>query len=512
MPGYSPSQSNDRLSPPYRLLNAEDILAFGEWVRQRKGRVPISRMIEAYETAARQAAMITLRIPPILPALPPRIEVMTTALKNCRSFSRPAAVPLDDGDSVAFLDCLRKDTLEIVDRVGASFVEACRWILARGPGLLSGTTRRKRRGSDREAGPTANGLDLVEESDRMLGELFRLYLDTKEEKTAGFLRDAVVMRVVLGQADAEEAVAELRELQAQSSVLLGLLGDIHIRCLRNHKWHLMRSFGKMHLERLKARTNALDIPPQVKRQFHLLLARFFEDFDEKRILPLLDRHLMAWSHTCGTDACRKLTSYTRAFLARFREIDSFYAARFPTRRLEELVSIHQPQMLKKTNITTKIEEVYALTLYPCKDFHDLLKGFVSSDCTANPPLAETHMTCGPFFNIRIFKHSRWVGNIYVLDLTHLPSGAVVIDRIQAAESMRDSIDAVARELTEAVFRAVRGSTRSPILLPVDGTVSNCRVLEASLQALSRRRPQVPFRMDPTLESFESSGAERYYCP
>ncbi|MGB5217167.1 MAG: hypothetical protein WBN66_02595 [Smithella sp.] len=103
------------------------------------------------------------------------------------------------------------------------------------------------------------------------------------------------------------------------------------------------------------------------------------------------------------------------------ELETFQKLYRPTRIMESVATVTEKTVRHYTKATT-------LDFYPTKDFFDLIKAKFSSDCT-DSYLGEKQLMTPFFFNIRIFKGQKWIGNIYMLDFCD-QHDTLIIDRIQ----------------------------------------------------------------------------------
>ncbi|HER43872.1 MAG TPA: hypothetical protein ENO08_05380, partial [Candidatus Eisenbacteria bacterium] len=120
-------------------------------------------------------------------------------------------------------------------------------------------------------------------------------------------------------------------------------------------------------------------------------------------------------------------------MARVREV---YRELFVGKDLEELYRIYAPRtgwriVERKIRAPIRTE---TLELYPTKDYLDLFRGHISKDCVGIS-LGEVQLKVPNFFNVRIFRNAKWIGNIYMLDFTE-SHGVLLIDRVQMPRSVK----------------------------------------------------------------------------
>ncbi|MBC7186455.1 MAG: hypothetical protein H5U38_05420 [Calditrichaeota bacterium] len=167
------------------------------------------------------------------------------------------------------------------------------------------------------------------------------------------------------------------------------------------------------------------------------------------------------------------------------------------KNLVQLSKVYRPQSYgTKVHFTTEIRRVLYrkdfLDLYPTKDYLDLLKGHISSDCTSEANLARRHLAEPRFFNMRFFRGRAWIGNVYCLDFGDV-ARALVIDRIQIPRSNNALYLQFFPLLARALRRSLRRSTYRYVL--VSSNVSNNdhirRLLTAYVRATHPARVELP---------------------
>jgi hypothetical protein len=130
----------------------------------------------------------------------------------------------------------------------------------------------------------------------------------------------------------------------------------------------------------------------------------------------------------------RLHDYIESMKHNIDRAPSVYKNLFLTPELETFQKLYKPTKIMESvaTVTERTVRHYtkAITLdfYPTKDFFDLIKARFSSDCT-DSYLGEKQLMTPFFFNIRIFKGPKWIGNIYMLDFC-AQHDTLIIDRIQ----------------------------------------------------------------------------------
>jgi hypothetical protein len=137
---------------------------------------------------------------------------------------------------------------------------------------------------------------------------------------------------------------------------------------------------------------------------------------------------------------QKLCGYIMSFTNDIISVQRLYGRWFLSPELKRLRKLYTPKnvMQYRINVMENIVRKYIhstqLEFYPTKDWMDLCKGKMSSDCSGHL-LGQRHLLTPAFFNIRIFRHSDWIGNIYMLDFTE-ESGCLLVDRIQIPRGIK----------------------------------------------------------------------------
>lgn len=211
---------------------------------------------------------------------------------------------------------------------------------------------------------------------------------------------------------------------------------------------------------------------------------------------------------------KSLVSFVRSLDSQANAVRKVYRELFLGTELSLLQTRYRPRPVMRQGTRSWETIVQTATLqatlefYPTKDWMDLMKGRFSSDCSGFA-LGEMQLLCPHFFNVRIFEGLKWIGNIYMLDLTR-ERGALLVDRIQIPRALRvdflrffDSL----REVFEEMFAQV---PCREILLPLG--ISNHHSVQTAFhryrKKLAKRRLRVTI---PAGEHFESLAKKTSYC-
>ena len=149
-----------------------------------------------------------------------------------------------------------------------------------------------------------------------------------------------------------------------------------------------------------------------------------------------------------------------------------------------------------------------LDFYATKDFFDLIKSKYSRDCT-NTYLGERQLMTSCFFNIRIFKGKKWIGNIYMLDFCE-EHDSLIIDRIQIPRQIKASYLQFFDYLREVLIEMFEDVRYKYILMPL--RISNHGTIQKIFNAYKKKLTKKANFIDSTFaDRFESlNGKKTYY--
>jgi len=159
----------------------------------------------------------------------------------------------------------------------------------------------------------------------------------------------------------------------------------------------------------------------------------WEDFEEA-----VEKRVPAWyrRNGIGQEASERVVATLRSGLDDRRAISELWKKLFDGISVEMLdhrlgESLRLQRIVTETGrrLETVDETIEGMTLVPSKDWLEMMKGMISSDCTDEPANAWKHLGVTEFFNLRVYDSEKWIGNIYCLDTT-ATTGDLVIDRVQ----------------------------------------------------------------------------------
>lgn len=217
----------------------------------------------------------------------------------------------------------------------------------------------------------------------------------------------------------------------------------------------------------------LDMPSQQKMNLY----RYFPmSVRSKDLLSLLSKMDVIVQRISLHDVVRsKLRDYLKSLIQSIQRARLIYADLFLKGDLEYMQKLYVPRDVMKSTksyrdvIVSTYTRINTLEFYPTKDYLDLCKGRISDDCSNEFYLGERHLFTPNFFNIRIFRDSQWIGNMYMLDLS-IESEVLLLDRIQIPRYIDSDYVKFFHHLKEALDEMFAEVDYRLILVP--RTISN----------------------------------------
>jgi hypothetical protein len=190
-----------------------------------------------------------------------------------------------------------------------------------------------------------------------------------------------------------------------------------------------------------------------------------------------------------------------------------YRALFLTPELELCQTLYRPTQVMQSaeTITERTIRRYTksatIDFYATKDFFDLIKARFSSDCT-DTYLGERQLMTPCFFNVRIFKGQKWIGNIYMLDFCE-GHNALIIDRIQVPRERKALYHQFFDCLKEVLIEMFEDVRYQYILMPLK--ISNHATIQTVFNAYKTTlTKKVNFIDSAFADRFESLGEKKTY--
>ena len=246
-----------------------------------------------------------------------------------------------------------------------------------------------------------------------------------------------------------------------------------------------------------------------------LIGLFEPSTGEWDLLPTLERiRSVAGRIVLADEARRRLCDFIVSLRDEVLRIRRLYDLWFLTSELRRMRKIYTPRNVMECRIAVeeslvrRVVDEITLSFYPTKDWLDLCKGKTSSDCT-NWHLGREHLLAPPFFNVRIFRGSDWIGNIYMLDFTR-QNGWLLVDRIQIPRGIEAGYVRFFDYLREVFEELFEGVEYEGILMPL--RISNHASIQKAFndykEKLERRSVRFPSRYRRSFESLSGGGG--YY--
>jgi hypothetical protein len=231
----------------------------------------------------------------------------------------------------------------------------------------------------------------------------------------------------------------------------------------------------------------LDMPSQQKMNLY----RYFPmSVHSKDIFSLLSKIDAIVQRISLHDVVRsKLRDYLKSLIQSIQRARLIYADLFLKGELEHMQKLYVPKdVMKNTRsyrdvIISTYTRINTLEFYPTKDYLDLSKGRASDDCSSEFHLGEKHLLTPNFFNIRIFRDSQWIGNIYMLDLT-IESEVLLLDRIQIPRYIDSDYVGFFRHLKQVLEEMFEAVEYRYILMPL--AISNHESVQKAFNRIKDR--------------------------
>jgi len=210
------------------------------------------------------------------------------------------------------------------------------------------------------------------------------------------------------------------------------------------------------------------------------------------------------------ETCRKLYQPARLLVLTEKKKEH------PSPKLETSRKLNQPATVpvvtkkKKENLKEKTvlqyTRVKTLDFYATKDFFDLVKARYSKDCT-DTYLGERQLMTKHFFNIRIFKKEKWIGNIYMLDFCY-ERACLIIDRIQMPRERKALYHRFFDDLKEVLIEMFKDVHYCQILMPLK--ISNHYTIQKIYNQYRKKLAKKEMLIFPRMEQFESIAWNTFY--
>ncbi|MGV8080924.1 MAG: hypothetical protein AB2L22_12820 [Syntrophales bacterium] len=209
----------------------------------------------------------------------------------------------------------------------------------------------------------------------------------------------------------------------------------------------------------------------------------------------------------------KLGDYLKSLRQNIERGMKIYRELFLNQDLEVMKKIYKPVPFTRTAIhyekrmMMEMMNQNKLVLYPTKDYLDLWKGKFSHDCIGAYN-GEKQLRIKNHFNIRIFQADQWIGNIYMLDLTH-EYRVLLIDRIQISRDLKIYYHNFFGNLKEMLANLFEDVLYNEALVPlaISNNMGIQKLYNAHRKTLQPRRVQIKV---PYADLFESIRGRNSY--
>jgi hypothetical protein len=198
----------------------------------------------------------------------------------------------------------------------------------------------------------------------------------------------------------------------------------------------------------------------------------------------------------GDATGEKLHDYLSSLIEVVTRIHEIYRELYLNPELSRIRALYRPQrcLLRQTSYWETIVKTYThvidLEFFPAKDWMDLHKGQISSDCTGFG-LGKQHLLTPNYFTIRIFENSLWTGNMYMLDFT-AEYGCILVDRIQIPRELRVEFVQFFDCLREVLVELFEDADYRYILMPL--RISNHEHIQKTYNKYRQKLPEMKMKI------------------
>ncbi len=210
------------------------------------------------------------------------------------------------------------------------------------------------------------------------------------------------------------------------------------------------------------------------------------------------------------ETCRKLYQPARLLVLTEKKKENPSPKLETSRKLCQSASVPVVTKKKKENLKEKTVRQYTrvktLDFYATKDFFDLVKARYSKDCTETY-LGERQLMTKHFFNIRIFRKEKWIGNIYMLDFCD-ERACLIIDRIQMPRERKALYHRFFDDLKEVLIEMFKDVHYCQILMPLK--ISNHGTIQKIYNQYRKKLAKKEMLIFPRMDQFESIDGKTFY--
>jgi hypothetical protein len=284
------------------------------------------------------------------------------------------------------------------------------------------------------------------------------------------------------------------------------LKTLYVERLERLKRNMFLPHAHHFLSFTKSKLTRLPVSAHVKRNIIDVLNGVAEVKDIEKAKKKLTNFLKMYEERIDREEMLRLTNLLSNFYEKLYSFEGFFQKLCSSARIKDIHSLFCEKLRTRKIDVESLTAKTILTLYPCKDIHDFLKGQYSCDCSGDTSLATAHLLNSRFFNVRIFQNEKWIGCIYMLDFTD--KGVLLLDRIQIGNQraliLINFFPSFIKQF--ASFMNVRNEFR--ILAP--SAISNFRVIQKSFDDYAKGLPRMSFSLGTDERKFESARQKKFY--
>jgi len=363
------------LPPPYRLENISDVHAYLPPRPDEQGKA----MLAFARRWGRE-----IRKPPILGLLPSRFDV---ALREVRTSYHWVIREIDlAGELRDAADLIREEQKAFLAAAGGlqnDYFEVFRRILAEGQGLVR-LRKACHDGEEQESAPGMISTGLQDQSDayELLVAVLRRYLDTGRKELLFFLKTGIARLCAFTPGDHrldEDMLVRFHNLPPSSSLILNDLHTLYVVRLDRLKKIMFQPHTRHFLLNTKHRLTKLPVPPPVKRNIIDVLNGVDNTRSIEKARMKLGQYLKLYEARLDEKEMVRVRNIVENFFSKLAAFDLFFRKLFSSDRIKDLYALFCEDLrVKEINIESLTFKA-VLTMYPCKDIHDYLKGHYASD-------------------------------------------------------------------------------------------------------------------------------------
>jgi len=514
--------------PPYRLLTSDDVLQFAA----QNDSSPWAESTLAFsQKHVIPRPEIFHRLPEVIP-----INLKTTRTKTYRHVVEHDFA-LRPEEIINLVSEIRNNLLTISASLPDNFTDMAAEVVTKGRALLDdlGKSKKIRQRSSLDS-PHYNRIIKTSYLNDLFGELLFYYLNNKNLTLGKFFRDSLLATLFYDNRHLLRLslIGELQNCDVTSHRLFSCLENLINTNLLPRKKMIFYPFMQKLLNSVQARimvirpqkNEELESSPRILNRlksnvFGILntLNGIEEKTDCRLFRARQNLKILFKSFEKKVDAksLKKIQSLCNHFIGKFDEYDVFFRDVFWIDRLNqarrEISQLHDFPLRETREEQIVMVNTKNFSLYPTKDYGDLIKrGEVSGDCTTGD-LGEEQLLCPRFFNIRIFRREEkknnketWIGNIYCLDYTD-KKGTIIIDRIQFAKAGRFLPFDFFESMMEGLNKYLLPEEKIRVIAPP--LISNTPVLIKSFKMFCKEKKKTAFTIKEK-GKFESAKYKKFF--